>query len=87
MDGATRKSTKNELIGFVVSAITAVAWVSGGVGIQGLQQKIPNFQLYLIRLSGTVPSEKWDKWDHNSSIWEIKSTFKTDREIVLTEKC
>ena len=43
---------KNELLGFLLAATTAVCWVTGSVGVQGLNQTIPHFELSLIRLSG-----------------------------------
>ena len=51
------KSNKNELLGFILAATTAAFWVTGGVGVQGLNQTIPHFELNIIRLSGTLENK------------------------------
>ena len=45
-------SGRNELIGFILAAITAVLWVTGSVGVQGLNKQIPHFELNIFRLLG-----------------------------------
>ncbi len=48
----TSQSNVNELIGFSLAAVTALFWTTGSIGIQGLNQTIPHFELNLMRLAG-----------------------------------
>ena len=49
MDGS---QSKNELLGFTLASLTALFWTTGSIGVQGLNQTIPHFELNIMRLSG-----------------------------------